>query len=57
VTVESPDSTGKELRFFNKYGEKAKNQADGAGVKFWVSGKMQSSGPDAGSASSAKDKE
>jgi len=57
VTVESPDSTGKELRFFNKYGEKAKNQADDAGVKFWVSGKMQSSGPDAGSASSAKDKE
>jgi len=39
------------------YGEKTKNQVDDAGVKFWVSGKMQSSGLDAGSASSAKDKE
>jgi hypothetical protein len=39
------------------YGEKTKNQVDDTGVKFWLSGKMQSSGPDAGSASFAKDQE
>jgi hypothetical protein len=38
------------------YGEKTKNQADNTGLKFWLSGKMQSSGLDAGSASLAKDK-
>jgi len=38
------------------YGEKTKNQADDTGFKFWLSGKMQSSGLDAGSASLAQDK-
>ena len=39
------------------YGEETKNKVDDAGFEFWVSGKMQSSGPDAGSASFAKDQE
>jgi hypothetical protein len=47
-----PSLTKREkIQDVKNYGEKTKNQADHTCLKLRVSGKVQSSGPDAGSAS------